>query len=197
MQTKRKLNVGIIGDAGVDPGSAYYLLAEDLGKTLIDNGYRILSGGMSGIMEGVAKGAQSSEKYYDGLCIGILPGFDPQYSNKYTDVVIATGLDTYRNAIVANSDVVVAMGGRAGTLSEISFAWTFKRMIIAYDIKGWSGKIAGTRIDDRKRIDWEGDKVFKVKDAQEVIEHIQKYAHHYNKRHYSIISAMKENNYKL
>ncbi|MBC8343841.1 MAG: TIGR00725 family protein [Bacteroidetes bacterium] len=195
--SSRKINVGVIGDAGVDPGSEIYQLALELGKTVIDNGYRILSGGMSGIMEAVSKGAKKSTKYYDGLCIGILPGFDPQYSNKYTDVVIATGLDTYRNAIVANSDVVIAMGGRAGTLSEMAFAWTFKRMILAYKVHGWSGKLAGSKIDDRKRIDWEGDKVFEISNADEAINLIKKHLHHYDKRHYSIISAMKENQYRL
>ena len=193
----RKLSIGVIGDAGIETGSAIYLLAQELGKTLIDHDFRILSGGMTGIMEAVAKGAKSSTKYYDGLCIGILPGFDPQYSNKYSDVVIATGLDTYRNAIVANSDIVIAMGGGAGTLSEMAFAWTFKRMLLAYDVPGWSGKLAGTRIDDRKRVDWEGDKVFKVSTAKEAIDLIQAHAHHYTKRHQSIITAMKDNNYSL
>jgi len=89
------------------------------------------------------------------------------------------------------------MGGRAGTLSEMAFAWTFKRMLLAYDVPGWSGKLAGTRIDDRKRVDWEGDKVFKVSTAKEAIDLIQAHAHHYTKRHQSIITAMKDNNYSL
>ena len=188
----RRLTIGVIGDAAVDRGSTNYILAENLGKALIDNGYRITNGGMSGIMEAVCKGAKSSEKYIEGMVIGILPGFDPAFSNQYVDVVIATGLDTYRNALVANSDIVVAMGGQAGTLSEMAFAWTFRRMLIAYDVPGWSGKLAGTRIDNRNRIDWDGDIVFKVSDEKQVIELIQKHSHHYTRRHTSILTNMKE-----
>lgn len=188
----RRLTVGVIGDATVERGSTNYILAENLGRALIDHGYRITNGGMSGIMEAVCKGAKSSPKYIEGMVIGILPGFDPTFSNQYVDVVIATGLDTYRNAIVANSDVVVAMGGQAGTLSEMAYAWTFRRMLIGYDVPGWSGKLAGTRIDNRKRIDWEEDIVFKVSDEKQVIELIQKYAHHYTRRHNSILANMKD-----
>jgi uncharacterized protein (TIGR00725 family) len=188
----RRLTIGVIGDATVDRGSANYILAENLGRILIDHGYRIANGGMSGIMEAVCKGAKSSEKYVEGMVIGILPGFDPSFSNQFVDVVIATGLDTYRNAIVANSDVVVAMGGQAGTLSEMAYAWTFRRMLIAYDVPGWSGKLAGTKIDNRKRIDWEGDVVFKVSNEMQVIELISKYAHHYTRRHNSILTNMKD-----
>jgi uncharacterized protein (TIGR00725 family) len=188
----RRLTVGVIGDATVERGSENYLLAERLGKALIDQGYRIANGGMSGIMEAVCKGAKSSPEYTEGMVIGILPGFDPSFSNQYVDVVIATGLDTYRNAIVANSDIVVAIGGQAGTLSEMAYAWTFRRMLIAFDIPGWSGKLAGTKIDNRKRIDWEGDEVFKVSNENQVIELIHQFAHHYTRRHNSILSNMKD-----
>jgi len=188
----RRLTIGVIGDATVERGSTNYILAENLGKALIDHGYRIFNGGMSGIMEAVCKGAKSSLKYVEGMVIGILPGFDPANSNQYADVVIATGLDTYRNAIVANSDVVVALGGQAGTLSEMAFAWTFRRMLIGYDIPGWSGKLAGQRIDNRKRIEWDGDIVFKVSDEKQVIEIIKKYSHHYTRRHNSILTNMRD-----
>ena len=63
----RRLTIGVIGDAAVDRGSTNYIQAENLGKALIDNGYRITNGGMSGIMEAVCKGAKSSEKYINNL----------------------------------------------------------------------------------------------------------------------------------
>jgi uncharacterized protein (TIGR00725 family) len=193
----RKISVSIIGDAGVERKTDPYQQAFDLGKCLIDNGYRIINGGMSGIMEAACQGAISSDKYLEGMVIAILPGFDPSQSNRYTDVVIPTGLDVYRNAIVANSDVVVAIGGGAGTLSEMAFAWIFRRMLIAYDAEGWSGKLAGCRIDKRKRIDWEGDKVFGVSNENEVIDTINKYFIYYDKRHDSLLSNMKEENLKV
>jgi uncharacterized protein (TIGR00725 family) len=188
----RKISVSVIGDAGVERGSDLYLLAEKLGKELLDEEFRIINGGMSGIMEAVCKGAKESGKYTEGSVIAILPGFDPSLSNSYADVVIPTGLDNYRNGIVANSDIVVAIGGGAGTLSEMAFAWTYRRMMIAYDVEGWSGKLAGQKIDNRKRIEWEGDCVFKVSDEKEVIALIRTYFGFYNRRHQSILSNFRE-----
>jgi len=189
-QKNRKLNkrisVSVIGDSGVSFDSALYHLAFRLGKKLADLDYRIINGGMSGIMEACCKGARSSANYKEGMLVSIVPGFDPSLANSFADIIIPTGLDAYRNGIIANSEVVVAIGGGAGTLSEIALAWTFKRMLIAYDVPGWSGKVADTRIDERKRIPWENDKVFKVRNEDEVAAFIEKYVHHYHQRHQSI-----------
>lgn len=189
----QKINISVIGEAGALPNSGLYQKAQKLGKALIDNNYRIVNGGMAGIMEATCKGARQSKNFKEGCLVSILPGFDPQVCNPYVDVVIPTGLDNYRNGIVANSDAVIAIGGKAGTLSEMAFAWTFKRMLIAYDVDGWSGKLAGTRIDDRKRVDFEEDKVFKVSNEKEVIETLCLYLKHYKNRHKSIIAIMGNN----
>ena len=95
-------------------------------------------------------------------------------------------MDVLRNSIVANADAVIAIGGGAGTLSEMAMAWQLKRMIIAYNVFGWSGKLANTRIDDRKRIEWSGDKVFSVSNSREVIQYLSEYLHYYTERHKGI-----------
>jgi predicted Rossmann-fold nucleotide-binding protein len=60
-------------------------------------------------------------------------------------------LDQARNLIVAISDAIVAIGGGGGTLSEIAYAWSLKRLIIAFDLPGWSGLLADKIIDKRIR----------------------------------------------
>src|SRR5208337_3848065 len=99
----------------------------------------------------IAKGARKSHNYTDGTLIAILPGFDPSIAEDYADIIIATGMDQARNLIVANSDAVIAIGGGAGTLSEIAYAWSLKRLIIAFDLPGWSSEIANRKIDERDR----------------------------------------------
>ena len=42
--------ISIIGDASVEEGSPKYEMAFNLGKALVDNGYRVASGGLNGIM---------------------------------------------------------------------------------------------------------------------------------------------------
>jgi uncharacterized protein (TIGR00725 family) len=134
-------------------------------------------------MEAVTAGARASENYTEGMVIGILPGFSHVGANKYLEISIPTGLDILRNMMVVNADAVVAIGGKAGTLSEISYAWLMKKMIMAYDISGWSAKLADTRLDNRKRVDYKGDRIFKVSNEKEVIAMLKKYLKYYNKKY--------------
>ena len=68
--------VAIIGDSRCDKGSFEYKIAYETGKILIDNGYRIQSGGMNGVMEAAFEGAHTSSKYREGDTIAIIPSFD-------------------------------------------------------------------------------------------------------------------------
>ena len=47
--------VSVIGDAKIDQNNLKYKIAFDLGKRLIDEGFRIQTGGLGGIMEAVLK----------------------------------------------------------------------------------------------------------------------------------------------
>jgi uncharacterized protein (TIGR00725 family) len=89
--------------------------------------------------------------------IGLLPGGDPGAANPHVDVALATGLGHVRNALVAHADAVVAIGGGAGTLSELALAWVHDRLVIAFRAGGWSGKLAGTRLDERVRFPGDPD----------------------------------------
>ncbi len=174
--------VSILGDSAIEKGGAKYNFAFSLGKALVDNGYRVASGGMQGVMEAVFEGAHSSKFYREGDTVAIVPSFDRRGANPYADIVIATGLDIYRNVIVANSDAVVAVGGGSGTLAEIATAWTLKRLMLAYaDCDGWSGKIADKRVDHRVRYEnIPEDRVFGVRTADEAIAILEKYIDQYS-----------------
>ena len=48
-------------------------------------------------------------------------------------------------------DVVLVSGGMAGTMSEIAYAWMYDRPIIAMSCcEGWSKRMAGQKVDDRR-----------------------------------------------
>lgn len=181
--------IAIVGDSRIDKDGDKYRLAYETGKALVDHGYRIQSGGLAGVMEAAFAGARSSEKYKEGDTIAIIPSFDRTRRNEYADIVISTGLDMMRNAIVANADAVIAIGGGAGTLSEIAFAWPMLRLILAYDnVDGWSSKVAGTRLDNKVRYeDIPEDKVFAVSSPEDVIKYLDKYIDKYTKYHKGII----------
>ena len=183
----RKTIVGVSGDCrGFDDTKEK--LSLELGKALIDNGYRILTGGLKGVMKYVCKGAKQSANYQSGDTIGLLPMTDENEANVYVDIPIATGFDLARDNIIANAPISVFIGGGSGTLGEMANAWTFGRMMIGYtNAQGASSQYAG-KMMGMPRFDFE-DKVWPVTNAQEVIDTINKHYKNYttvlHKLHYN------------
>ena len=104
-------------------------------------------------MQAASEGARLSDRYRAGDIIGVLPGYDAEDANPYVDVPICTGMQHGRNVIVAaTGDVVFALGGRSGTLSELALAWTFGRIVVSVgESEGWALELAGRQIDDRRQ----------------------------------------------
>lgn len=162
--------VAVVGDGTAREGSIPWRLAEELGERLVDAGYRVLTGGLGGVMEAASRGARRSAAHAPGAVIGLLPGDEPAAANAHVDVAIATGLGPARNTLVAHADAVVAIGGGAGTLSEMALAWIHRRLVVAYRVEGWSGRLAGAPVDDRRRFpSIPDDRVFAVDGAEEAV----------------------------
>jgi uncharacterized protein (TIGR00725 family) len=102
-------------------------LAEETGRLLAEGGAVLVCGGLSGVMEAAAKGAQTN----GGTTVGILPGADPATANPYIDVPLATGLGEMRNfLIVRSAHALIAIGGGVGTLSEIALAQRIGKPVV-------------------------------------------------------------------
>jgi len=109
--------VAVVGAGEADEELAR--LAEEVGRGLAENGALVVCGGLGGVMEAACRGAQAA----GGTTIGILPGSDRSGCNAYLDVALPTGMGETRNALIVwAADVVIAVGGEYGTLSEIAFA---------------------------------------------------------------------------
>lgn len=119
------IKIGVIG--GENPKESILNAAYEIGREIGRNNCTLICGGLSGIMEYACKGAKEE----NGLTIGILPGTDPASANRYVDIPIVTGIGYARNIIVVlSSDVIIAIDGSYGTLSEIAYALQFKKPII-------------------------------------------------------------------
>jgi hypothetical protein len=107
--------------------------ARCLGGLIAKEGWILLNGGRaSGIMEASARGAKEN----GGLTIGILPGNDPAWASEYIDIPILTGIGFARNYInVLTSEVVVALPGRTGTISEIALALNIGKKVISLNFE--------------------------------------------------------------
>ena len=121
--------------------------AEQLGRCLVDAGFRVLTGGLGGIMGAASKGARSSPIHRDGDVIGIVPGYRAEDANVHVDIPICTGLGHGRNVLcAATGDVVLAVAGNSGTLSEIALAWTLGKPVACVGRSaGWALELAEIR----------------------------------------------------
>ena len=109
--------VGVIGGRDCTPEEAR--LARELGQGIAREGWVLVCGGGSGIMEQASRGAREA----GGVSLGILFGDSREEANPYLSYSIVTGLGVARNALVVKScHVVVAVAGAFGTLSEIALA---------------------------------------------------------------------------
>ncbi|MFH1278643.1 MAG: TIGR00725 family protein [Candidatus Eisenbacteria bacterium] len=128
-------------------------LAHELGRALGALGLAVICGGRRGVMEEAARGVREAreEGGGKGIVIGILPEDHKGSANPYLDVALPTGLGFHRNGIVPLAgDAVIAVGGGAGTLSEISFAWMYGRPVALLGKTGWAGRLAGVPLDHRR-----------------------------------------------
>lgn len=179
----RRRLVAVVGDSNLGQDDQKLALAREVGRLLIDGGFRVVTGGLGGVMAATMDGARTSAKYADGDTIGILPGHDPNDAASSADIVIATGMNLARNLIVANSDGLIAIGGGAGTLSEIALAWQMRRPVVALAVDGWSKRLGASRIDARVRqSDMENDQVYAATTSAEAVQLITDLMPRYTKR---------------
>lgn len=142
----RKKIVAVIGTSG---GTESELNdAEEVGRLIAGQGWTLICGGLTGVMESASKGAAEN----GGTVIGILPGGDTRAANSYVTHPIATNMGHARNMVIVHTaDAAIAVGGSHGTLSEIAIALKLGKPV--FGIGSWN--IDGVRkvADAREAID--------------------------------------------
>lgn len=127
--------ISICGSDGGDEQLSNYALetAEKVGRLIAQKNCVLVCGGLGGVMQAACKGA----KQENGITIGIMPD-DKDEANEYIDIAIPTNLRNIRNYLVSiTGDVTIGIGGRWGTLNEISFRMICEKPLIL--IKGTGG----------------------------------------------------------
>ncbi|NPA54333.1 MAG: TIGR00725 family protein [Aquificae bacterium] len=121
--------ISVIGSSTVSSLDDEYKFAYKVGKLLAQEGFGVVCGGRGGVMEAVCKGAKES----NGLTIGIMPSYTGEEANPYVDIKINTGMNWNRNPIVvASGELVIAIGGKYGTLSEIAYSFILGKTVLGY-----------------------------------------------------------------
>jgi uncharacterized protein (TIGR00725 family) len=113
--------------AVIGSGVEHEARAEEVGRLVAERGCTLVCGGRGEVMAAAARGAKSA----GGTTIGILPGESRAEANEWIDHVVVTGIGHARNlAVAASGDVVIAVGGSYGTLTEIGFALILGRPVV-------------------------------------------------------------------
>jgi len=128
--------VAVVGPGNPDD-PAVPEAARRAGHLLAEAGHVVVTGGLGGVMAAAAEGASSA----GGTALGLLPGHDRADAAAGNTVVVPTGLGEMRNALVVRTaDVVLAVGGSWGTLSEVALALRTGVPVLAvgfWDVSGF------------------------------------------------------------
>ena len=142
----RRAQVLVIGDFAEYPERN--AIAYEMGRFIAENGWVLISRGRGGVMHEASQGAYEA----GGIVVAILPGNTMDEATPFANIVIPSGIGfarNYTNTLAA--DVVLAIGGGTGTLSEIAYAWHENKPIIACSFSGgWSAELAGRTLDYRR-----------------------------------------------
>ncbi|HBD12223.1 MAG TPA: TIGR00725 family protein [Porticoccaceae bacterium] len=147
----RRTNVSVLGSFSASAGEQE--MAHALGAGLAPLDINVISGGQQGVMLSLCQGIRQYRPagYHGAYIVGILPNSHFEDANPFLDLALPVGAAHLQNALVPlSADIVVAIGGAAGTLTEVALAWQYKKPIALLGKEGWSGKLAGMRLDDRR-----------------------------------------------
>lgn len=118
--------VGVIGSGSCSPREG--LLAYEVGAEIARRGALLVCGGLGGVMEQACRGCMEA----GGVTLGILPGTRRKEANPYVSYALTTGMGEMRNFLVVRcSDVLIAVTGGYGTLSEASIALKEGKKVVA------------------------------------------------------------------
>ena len=175
--------VTVFGSARVKPEDKYYVMAEQLGKCLVQGGFSVITGGGPGIMEAANKGAAEAGGQSVGMNIK-LP-FE-QKPNPYANLQLDYKYFFIRKVMfVKYAMAYVILPGGYGTMDELFEALTLiqtKRVksfpVILMGRDYWQGlldwlKNAMLQKEMIQSFDLEMIQI--IDDPEEAVKHIKKY----------------------
>ncbi len=168
-------NISVIGGGTVE--EKYCLIAREVGRLLGSRNIPVICGGLTGVMECVARGVREA----NGISIGLLPGYKRDQGNDYLTVKIPTGMGLARDfLVVRGGDAVIAIDGSTGTKTEAYFALSEGKSVVS---------IGTLNIKERKPTD---GKFFKAETAEEAVGIAMKEAEEYSRKKVDPASFLSE-----
>ena len=153
----KKLQIGIMGSAeDLNYSDEALSFAKNLGK-LIAESKNILVYGAEKEYSSLSTEAAKVASENGGITVGITYGKTKDiYGDFKPTVLIPCGLDIGGGrefSLVLSCDVIIAIGGGSGTLTEMAIAYQANIPIITINkFDGWAKTLSNKYLDDRKRL---------------------------------------------
>ncbi len=118
------MHVTVFGGASPKPGQPAYEEALRLGRLLAEAGHTILTGGYMGTMEAVSRGAAEAGGHTIGVTCEEIERWRTSPANAWVkEEWRRNSLTDRMTTMMESGDVLLALPGGPGTLTEISLAW--------------------------------------------------------------------------
>jgi len=155
-KSRRKIQIGVMGSAAdLKYTKNFEKLAEEIGYWVAKRGATLIFGAEKDY-DSLSTAACRGAKKAKGLTVGVTYGKGLNVFEKNVDVVIASGLERGGGrelTLVLSCDAIIALNGGSGTLTEIAIAYQANiPVVVLKNSGGWSQKLAGIYLDERKRI---------------------------------------------
>lgn len=153
----KKIQIGIMGSAADLKYSDDALnFAKELGKLIAKSGNILVYGAEKEYTSLSTEAAKIATKN-GGITIGVAGGKSKKIFGKFRPtVLINSGLEIGGGrefTLVLSCDVIIAISGGSGTLTEMAIAYQAGIPIIVVDkFGGWAEKLSDKFIDDRNRL---------------------------------------------
>jgi uncharacterized protein (TIGR00725 family) len=166
----KKIQIGIMGSAADLNFSKDALnFAKKIGKLIAKSGNILVYGAEKEYTSLSTEAAKEASKN-NGITVGVAGGKSKKVYGKYRPtILINSGLEIGGGrefTLVLSCDVIIAISGGSGTLTEIAIAYQAGIPIIVVDkFGGWASELSEKYLDNRKRI-----KCLTVKTEEEALQ---------------------------
>ena len=153
----KKIQIGVMGSAeDLNYSKEALEWAKEIGKEIANSNNILVYGAEKGYSSLSTNAAMEASKC-GGITVGVTPGKKKDIYGEYRPtILIPCGLEMGGGrefTLVLSCDVVIAIGGGSGTLTEMAIAYQAGIPIVCLNkFDGWAKEMSNKYFDERKRL---------------------------------------------